>query len=268
MNRSLENLRQGGRAAEATRKQLIRCEMRFVLQQDVRRFTQQLLARLLDEGSNLHQDLARMMFYERFGLRLASALPADTRTRFCEKIPDSDVDCTHPRYCAAVKYFLTQLPDAETQITATVLDVIETLKLDWQRIAKKCFSDENLASPYLQDLIEQISRVNPDGKLAQHGLDQIRRRLKIAVVASLMRHVRKPDLLRKKYGSVPLILQGISRDPALLPAVMATFKEQVPYAQHVIAQSFWRTLNNMDTELPGNRSAGGEMKIEDCKLNI
>jgi hypothetical protein len=31
---------------------------------------------------------------------------------------------------------------------------------------------------------------------------------------------------------------------------MATLKEQVPYAQHVISQSFWRTLNNLDTELP------------------
>jgi len=53
-----------------------------------------------------------------------------------------------------------------------------------------------------------------------------------------------------KYGSVPKILRGISRDPALMPALMATLKEQVPYAQHVISQSFWRTLNNMDTELP------------------
>jgi hypothetical protein len=92
--------------------------------------------------------------------------------------------------------------------------------------------------------------VNPEGKLAQHGLERIRRRLKIAVVASLMRHVRQPDLLREKYGSVPKILRSVSRDPAVMPALMATLKEQVPYAQHVISQSFWRTVNNLDTELP------------------
>ena len=250
MKRSLKNPGQGSRVGDETRKQLIRREMRFVLQQDVRRFTEQLLARLLDEGCNLHPDLARKMFYERFWHLLASVRPADTRTRFFEDAPDSAPECTHPRYHAAVKYVLTHLSDAETQIVAAVLDVIETLKLDWQRIAQTWLSDENPASPHLQDLIEQISRLNPEGKLARHGLERIRRRLKIAVVASLMRHVRKPDLLREKYGSVPKMLQAISRDPAFMPALMAILKEQVPYAQHVISQSFWRTLNNLDTELP------------------
>jgi hypothetical protein len=250
MKRSLENPGQCSHVGKETRKELIKREMRFVLQQDVRRFTEQLLARLLDEGCNLHPDLARKMFYERFERLLASGRPADTRTRFFEDTPDSAPDDTHPRYYAAVKYFLTHLSDAESQIIATELDIIETLKLDWQRIAQTCLLDENLASPYLQDLIEQISRVNPDGKLARHGLERIRRRLKIAVAASLMRHVRKPDLLREKYGNLPKILRSISRDPALMPAMMATLKEQVPYAQHVISQSFWRTLNNLDTELP------------------
>ena len=250
MNSSLRNPRWDSRVAEATRKQLIKREMRFVLQRDVHQFTKLLLARLLDEGCNLHQDLARMKFYERFERRLTAGRPEDTRYRFCEKTPDSDTNCSHLRYHAAVKYSLAHLSDAETQITGTVLDVIETLKLDWQRIAKKCLSNANPGSSHLQKLIEQITHVNSDGKLAQHGLDKIRRRLKIAVVTSLMRHVRKPDLLRKKYGSVPLMLQGISRDPALLSVVMVAFKEQVPYARHVIAQSFWRTLNNMDTELP------------------
>ena len=250
MKRFLKNPGQGSCVGEETRKQLIRREMRFVLQQDVRRFTEQLLARLLDEGCNLHPDLARKMFYERFEHLLTSGRPADTRTRFFEDTPDSAPECTHPRYHATVKYFLTHLPDAETQIVTAVLDVIETLKLDWQRIAQTWLSDENPTSPHLQDLIKQISRLNPEGKLTRHGLERIRRRLKIAVVASLMRHVRKPDLLREKYGSVPKILRGISRDPALMPALMATLKEQVPYAQHVISQSFWRTLNNLDTELP------------------
>jgi hypothetical protein len=250
MKKSLENPGRGNRAGEETRKQLIRRELRFVLQQDVRRFTRQLLAHLLDEGCNLHPDLAQKMFYERFEHLLASSRPADTRTRFFEDPPDSAPDYTHPRYYAAVKYFLTHLSDPETQIVATVLDVLETLKLNWRQVAQTCLSDENPASPNLQDLIAQISRANPGGKLARHGLERIRRRLKIAVVASLLRHVHKPDLLREKYGSVPKILRCISRDPAFMPALMAALKEQVPYAQHVISQSFWRTLNNLDTELP------------------
>jgi len=250
MDRSKGNPGQGSRTGEAARNQLIKREMRFVLQQDVRRFTKQLLAHLLDEGCNLHQDLARIMFYERFERRLSPNISADTRTRFFENPADPAINCSHPRFYESVKYFFTHLADAETQITATVLDVTEALKREWQRIAKKCLSNKSPGDPYLQDLIEQIAHVNPNGHLAQHGLDTIQRRLKIALVTSLMRHVRKPAMLREKYGSVAQILKGVSRNPALLPALMATFKEQVPYAQHVIAQSFWRTLNNMDTELP------------------
>jgi hypothetical protein len=258
MQRSIGKPGQDGRGGGAARQQMIRREMRFILQQDVRRFTKLLLARLLDEGCNLHPDLARIMFYGRFERRLTSALPADTRTRFFERKPDSDTSCTHPRYHAVVKYFLTHLSGAETQITAAVLDVIEALKLDWQETAKRCFSNANPGDSDLQYLIGQISRVNSNGNLARHGIDKIRRRLKIAVATSLLRHVRKPDLLREKYGSVPQILHEMGRDPALLPALMVFFREQVPYAQHVIAQSFWRTLNNMDTELPGADSPEAE----------
>jgi hypothetical protein len=249
MQRFPKNQGSKNRAAEAARKQLIRREMRFVLHQDVRRFTQQLLARLLDEGCNLNPALARMMFYEGFVRRLAIDPPADTRSRFCEKTPDAVVDDTHRRFHAAVKYFLAHLSDAETQITATVLDVIETLKLDWQQTAKKYLSNTNPGDPYLQNLVEEISRANSYGNLAQHGLDKIHRRLRIAVITSLMRHVRRPDLLREKFGNVPRILRGFSQNPTFFPALMATFKKQIPYAEHVIAQSFWRTLNNMDTEI-------------------
>ena len=112
----------GSRPGEAARKQLIRREMRFVLHQDVRCFTQQLLARLFDEGCNFNPALARMKFYEGFVRRLAADLPADTRDRFYKKSPDVVVDDTHRRYHAAVKYFLAHLSDAETQITATVLE--------------------------------------------------------------------------------------------------------------------------------------------------
>ena len=239
------------RASEAVRKQLISREMRFVLHRNVRRFTQQLLARLFDEGCNLNPALARIRFYEDFIRRLSADLPADARGRFCEKTPETIVDAPHRRYHAAVRYFLDHLSDAETQITATALNVIEALKMDWQQTAKKCLSNANPEDSYLQDLVEEISRANSDGNLAQHGLIKIRCRLQIAVVTSLMRHVRRTDLLRKKFGSIPQIIQGLNQNPTLFPALMARFETQIPYAAHIMAQSFWRTLNNMDTEFPG-----------------
>jgi hypothetical protein len=251
MQRFPKNQGSKGRAGEAARKQLIRREMRFVLHQDVRRFTQQLLARLLDEGCNLNPALARIKFYEGFVRRLAADLPADARSRFCEKATDEVVDDPHRRYHAAVRCFLAHLPDAENHITATVLDVIEALKMDWQQIAKKCLSNANPGETDLENLVEEISRANSDGNLAQHGLDKIRCRIRIAVITSLMRHVRRPDSLREKFGSVTQIVRSLSQHPTLFPALMATFEKQIPYAAHIMAQSFWRTLNNMDTELPG-----------------
>jgi hypothetical protein len=250
MQRFLRNIGPGSRAAEASRKQLIGREMRFVLQQDVRRFTQQILARLLAEGCNLNPALAKIRFYEGFVRRLAADLPADSRSRFLEKTPSAVGKDTHRRFHAAVKHFLAQAPDAETLMAATVLDVIEALKLDWQYMAKKGLSNESPGETDLQNLVEQISRANSDGHLAQHDLDEIRHRLRIAVVTSLMRHVRRTDLLREKFGSIPQILRRLRRNPIIFAALIATFKKQIPYAEHVIAQSFWRTLNNMDTELP------------------
>ena len=250
MQKSPRNQGLASRAGEVARGQLIRREIRFVLQQDVRRFTQQLLARLLDEGCNLNPALARMMFCERLVSRLASGQSGDTPSRFSRTTPDVVGDDIHRRYFTAVKYFLAHLSDAEAQITATVLDVIEALKLDWQQTAKGCLSNVNPGDTDLQHLVEQISHVNSDGKLAQHGLDKIRHRLRLAVGTSLLRHVRSPVLLKEKFGSISQILQKIGQDPAFFLALMAIFKEEIPYASHVIAQSFWRTLNNMDTELP------------------
>jgi hypothetical protein len=246
-----KNQGRASRVSEAVRKQLISREMRFVLHQDVCRFTQQLLARLFDEGCNLNPALARIRFYEGFARRLAADLPADARGRFCEKTPDVIVNDPHRRYHAAVRYFLAHLSDAEIQITATVLNVIEALKMDWQQTAKKCLSNTNPENSYIEDLVEEISRANSDGNLYQHSLDRIRCRIRIAVITSLMRHVRRPDLLREEFGSVPQILQGLNQNPTLFSELMAKFKKQIPYAEHVIAQSFWRTLNSMDTELPG-----------------
>jgi hypothetical protein len=251
MQESHKNKEPRRRTGEAARKQLIRREMRFVLHQDVRRFNQLLLARLFDEGCNLNPVLARIRFYEDFVHRLAADLPVDARGRFCEKTPDAIVDAPHRRYHAALKYFLAHLSDAETRITATVLNVIETLKMDWQQTAKKCLLTANPEDSYLKDLVEEISRANAEGNLAQHGLDKIRCRIRIAVITSLMRHVRRPDSLREKFGSVTQIVRSLSQHPTLFPALMATFEKQIPYAAHIMAQSFWRTLNNMDTELPG-----------------
>ena len=238
------------RAGESARRQMIKRDMRFVLQQDERRFTRQLLARLLDEGCNLNPDVARIMFYEHFEVRLMSDMPPGLRVRLTETISQAASDFSQPRFHKTVKFFVSHLTDADEKISAAVLDVIGSLKLEWQQTAEKCLFGEKPMGSQLMSLIDQFKRCHPEGNLANHGMVVINRRLRIAITASLLRHVRKPDLLREKYGCVTRIIQGLNQDPKRFQELMSFFKEHVPYARLVITQSFWRTLNTMDSELP------------------
>ena len=242
--------RGGSRKGEAARRQLIVGEMRFVLHQNEGQFAKLLLARLLDEGCNLHPHLARKMFYKLFEHWLRNILPVNVLPRIYEKVAGSNKDLNHSRYHKAVKYSIKHLSDAETQLTAAVLDIIATITENWRQMAENCLPGADGGDANLQNLIARIKRVNPNGNLAQHGLETIRRRLRIALATSLMRHVRQPDLLRKKHGGVLGALKEINREPECFASLMRSFKMQIPYFQHVVAQTFWRTLNNLDTEIP------------------
>lgn len=254
MRRSSRKPVTGACKSEAARRMLIRREMRFVLQQDDGRFAKQLLARLLDEGCNLHPYLARKMFYAKFEHWLGNILPAERQTRFYEKVSGANPDLNHSRFHLAVKYSIKHLSEVETRLTAAVLDIIATLKEEWRQMAEKCLPLANAENTDLHNLIARIHQLNSNGYLARHGFDTICRRLRIALVTSLMRHARQPDLLREEYGSVPQLLKAINREPELFGNLIGTFKKQIPYAQHIIAQTFWRTLNNMDAEIPDQSS--------------
>ena len=237
-------------AGSATRKELIRREMRFVLQKNIRRFTKQLQARLLDEGCNMHPILARVIFYEHFERRIASDLPEESRSRFAEDQSQTTSEFSHPRHEKAVKYAVGHLQEAEAKITAAVLDVIEMLKFQWRQTASRCTMGPTLENNELDNLITRLSKLNPEGYLDRHGRRTIHRRLRIAIVTSLLRHVRQPDLVREQFGRLSQILRKMGQNPTLFPELMTMFQEQVPYAWLVISQTFWRTLTNMDYESP------------------
>jgi hypothetical protein len=222
--------------------------MRFVLQRDVRRFQTQLLARLLEDGCNLNPNLARKMFYEHFECLLASELPQKNRIGRFERLTPKAPDLSHDQFHKTVRYFIHHLPDAEKKITAAVLDVIDVLKQEWQQTAEDCLPGAGPWTDNLQNLIYQISQENPNGHLARHGIDTIGRRLKIAMLTSLLRHVREPDYLRAKYGTISQILRNLGRDPELFSDIMSSIERQVPYTRPVITRTFWRALTNMDAE--------------------
>ena len=244
-------------AGKAARQQLIKREMRFVLQQDEKRFTRQLLARLLDEGCNLNPNVARTMFYEHFEVRLMSAMPPGLRVHLTETLSQAASGFSQPRFNKTVKFFISHLSQADKKITAAVLDVIDTLKHEWQQTAEKCLFGDKPMDSHLMSLIDQFKRHHPEGNLANHGTVVIGRRLRIAITASLLRHVRKPDLLREKFGCAARIVQGSSQNPELFPELMSFFNKHVSYARLVATRTFWRTLNNMDLEsTTTNRTEG------------
>ena len=225
--------------------------MRFVLQRDVRWFRAQLLSRLLEEGCNLNSYLAQNMFYEYFEHRVASHLPQEHRAVYSEKL-FQEPDFSHQRFHKAVKYFAHHLVDAEKKITAVLLDVVDMLKQEWLQTAEKFLTGVKPDAAHLQDLISRISHCNPDGLLACHELDSIRRRLKIAIITSLLRHDRQPDALREKFGGIRCIIRDLDRNPDLFNDLLAFVEKQIPYSRLVVTRSFWRTLNNMDFEPCGD----------------
>jgi hypothetical protein len=237
-------------AGHSARKELIKREMRFVLHQDVRRFTRQLQARLLDEGCNLHPVLARVSFYEQFERRMAAELPVEHQSRFTRDQSQISAEFNHPRHIKAVQYAMSHLRDAEAKVAAAVLDVIDLLKSKWQQTAHRCTTGSFLENRDLENLITRLSELNPEGYLVRHGSRTIRRRLRIAMVTSLLRHMRHPEFARQKYGRLSQLIRKMSQNPALFPELMIMFQEQVPYSWLVIPQTFWRTLTSMDYESP------------------
>ena len=177
-------------------------------------------------------------------------MPVALQRPFGENQSPTTSEFTHTRYQKAVKYALSHLSDAEAKITAAILDVLEVLKLKWRQTASQCIVDSTQGHHALENLITQISDLNPAGYLARHGRSTIDRRLRIAIVTSLLRHVRQPELLRKKFGRPSQILRKMGRNPALFSELMTIFQAQAPYARIVIPQTFWRTLTNMDYESP------------------
>ena len=105
-----------------------------------------------------------------------------------------------------------------------------------------------------EKMVAVIAAGNPTGRLAALPPDIILRRLRMALTASLLRHVNDPEAFRTRFGPIHGIIGAMKADPSVFRRVMSFLRDHVPYFGHLASRTFWRTLNNLDADrgsLPG-----------------
>lgn len=125
-----------------------------------------------------------------------------------------------------------------------VTAALETWRLDEAALTNKPETFEMV----VRKMVARISAGNPAGRLAGLPFNVVIRRLRMALTASLLRHVRDLKGFQFEFGSIPQALKAIQEDPTVFCQLMSFLRGQVPYFGHVASQVFWRTLSNLDAE--------------------
>lgn len=235
-------------SAENARESLIREEVRFLLQGNDARFLKQLRARLLEEGCNLPLSVARPCFCRHVVAALSRMLNESEQSAFERRFGDDFRQLTHPEFHRIIRYLHGKLPGPETSMARAALDAVAEVMAIW-RLDDAMFTD----GPEIFDatagrMIAMVVTGNPGGRLAALPHDLIRRRLRLALTAALLRHATDPEAFRSRFGPVHGVFSKMTDDPALFSRVMTFLKAQMPYFDHIASQVFWRTLNHLDAD--------------------
>ena len=214
-------------------RQIIQDDLEFVFEPDERRFARQLRARLLDEGCNWPLAFAQPRFYEIMLSGLREAIPPDYQ-------PTSDA-YSHAEFVRAMRLRVSKLPDAGREIALRVTDAIDALVREW-RIDEAIFSE-----PVEQFTARLRESVRPFGQ-ADLSIEQLRRRLYIALTTALLSKMRAREDFAAAFGSIPALLQAMQADHAEFCRFMAFCRERTPHVLLLASQTFWRTLETVRHE--------------------
>ncbi len=236
------------------RRALIREETRFLLQGNDARFSKQLQARLLEEGCNLPLSVARPLFYRHVVFTLRARLDGSSEASFSRRFPGSHERLVHPEFHDMIRYLHSRLPDARTKMAKASIDAVSAVMASWY------LDEAALQAPDRFEMIvrraaDRITESSPAGRLAQLPVDVVVRRLRLALTASLLRHVREPEGFRSTFGSIPRVFNEMQGDPAVFCRVMSFLQDQLPYVDHLSSQVFWRTLTHLNTACGGTSKA-------------
>jgi hypothetical protein len=235
-------------SAGQARDRLVRDEMRFLLERDQRRFGRQLRARLLEEGCNLPLAAATTAFYREMTAALASRVSEDQKRWLADHLPEGPGAVTHQSFNWIMRHMEGRLPDPGPALAGAALDAVAALKAQW-RVDDACFrSAPEAFDARLGEALAQMARANPSGPLASAVAAAVRKRVQLALIASLLTYVRDSAAFEAAFGGVSRCLREIENDPTIFSRVMAFFFERIPYAGQLASQTFWRTLQSLDNE--------------------
>ena len=136
---------------------------------------------------------------------------------------------------------VSKLPDAGREIALRVTDAIDALVREW-RIDEAIFSE-----PVEQFTARLRESVRPFGQ-ADLSIEQLRRRLYIALTTALLSKMWAREEFAAAFGSIPALLQAMQADHAEFCRFMAFCRERTPHVLLLASQTFWRTLETVRHE--------------------
>ena len=146
-------------------------------------------------------------------------------------------------------------------MTAAALDALAGIRSEWLLAESFWDAAPDQFDTRLGALVGDLISVNPEGGLSRLTVLQVRRRLHLALVTSLLRVVSEPSQFYTRFGTVPQALADMLQHRPRFSQAMAFFWRQTPYAALVASQTFWRTLQTLDLETGrpsgATRSRGG-----------
>jgi len=220
----------------------------LLLETDERRFSQLLLARLLDEGCNLPLKLAKPRLYMLMASALSKHLPFDKFAEIPEILEDHSTSFQHARFVEIMTFYYTHLSHAKQTMAFEFLNALDVIKAEWQEEAHLCQEKESMFGQRLQVIVESLFPQSLSDNDV-FSLPQVRRRLYLAMTTSLLRHLRDRSLFQSTFGSIPQALSAMQQNHAEFVRFLLFCRERIPYYDHIAAQIFWRALETVCLEM-------------------
>lgn len=230
------------------RKQLINEMMQFLLQRQASRFSKQLEAQLLDEGCNYPIALAKPRFYELMFIGLAKQLDPPAKKKFDKRISHDLSNLNHIQFSETMNCFGSHLKNFETQAAIEVVNSLEQIIGEWKLDPTFFSGGPDKFNAHVQAVVGKFAKASASSRLPGISINRVRRRLYIALTASLYRFTQDQQTFQLEFGSIPVVLKAMQEDHTVFCRLMAFFSTQTPYFSHAAASTFWRTLQSLNTD--------------------
>jgi hypothetical protein len=145
-------------------------------------------------------------------------------------------------------YFASHLNHSEKRMALEVINSIEHIIDEWKLDPALFSAGQDAFDAYLEIVVGKFAKVFAPSRLPVVSINQIRRRLYIALTTSLYRFSRDQQKFQLEFGSISATLRAMQVDHTMFCRVMAYFGDQTPYFNHTASQTFWRTLQSLNTE--------------------